>query len=112
MTKAVFKQHDRVFRVHVDGHAAFNPGNDIVCAAASALAQTLLCCAAAEYEAGHLTMFKYQMDDENAELHLRMSAKPEWSSRVSTMVGTIASGFALLANKFPDHVTAEFITPD
>lgn len=30
------------FTAHFDGHAGFNPGNDIVCAAISALAYTLL----------------------------------------------------------------------
>lgn len=35
------KRDGELFIVEMDGHAEFNPGNDIVCAAASTLIQTL-----------------------------------------------------------------------
>lgn len=108
MTKAIFKQHSHVFRVHVDGHAT---GNDVACTAASMLTYTLLMCVMAEDDAGSLINFKNEIDEKAGTFFLRVSVKPEFVSKVSVMIGTIAAGFTILANKYPEHVTVEFFTP-
>lgn len=111
MTKAVFKQHDHVFRVQIYGHAGFNPGNDPVCAAASMLAYTLLQCVIAEDDAGNLASFKNEIDEKAGTFHLRVSVKPDFVNKVAVMIGTIAAGFSILAHQYPKHVATEFLTP-
>jgi uncharacterized protein YsxB (DUF464 family) len=42
MTRVTAARSGEVFRLKAEGHAAYNPGSDVVCAGISALTQSLL----------------------------------------------------------------------
>ena len=44
MIKITAKEIDGIFCLEAEGHAGYNPGNDIVCSAASVLVQLIYAC--------------------------------------------------------------------
>jgi uncharacterized protein YsxB (DUF464 family) len=109
MTSASFKQHGDVFRILIDGHAGFNlVGDDIVCAGASTLTYTLLQCLIREHKAGNMAVFDHDIDEKKGHFYVRMKPMPHAVGYVEVMVSTVASGFGLLAHKYPEHVNFQF----
>ena len=77
--------------LEIDGHAGYaEKGEDIVCAAVSALA-----CSLAAYVSGI---------EERGDGHMRFSAG-KMSSRARGAFDCVYGGFAMLAHKYPAHVT-------
>ena len=86
------------YTLTVEGHAGFaQPGQDIVCAAASMLFYTLH---------GTLTKYKYELAREDYEESGIIAAIPNagfWLD-LDVIFDTICTGYKLLAAQHPEHV--------
>lgn len=103
MTTASFFQQGNCFEVSIRGHAGYNPGGpDVVCAACSALACTLLQCLLEEEDRGSLRDFR--QESSGGDVYARFTAQPAARERVETVVSVIISGMALLEQEYPEHV--------
>ena len=89
----------------VTGHAGYAQEGepDIVCAAISALSCTLLQCLADEEARGGLTVFSYTQEGGNVEVDAL--ATHGAAARVAVMFEMARTGFAMLADTYPAHVT-------
>lgn len=105
MTTATIDINGPVLCVTVKGHAnapRTERDNDIVCAAVSVLSQTLLECMIREHDAGALKGFKYRA--VSGEVELSAVIRNLHAERVKTAIRTVATGFILLSNTYPDNV--------
>jgi uncharacterized protein YsxB (DUF464 family) len=93
------------FSFAMEGHAGYNPGNDIVCSAASALGQALY---------GYLDNNRDKiavdrMDKGKGEMHI--SVKGDTSLLPAFEVVTL--GLMQIAKKYPEHVAVKIMrNPD
>lgn len=81
----------------VQGHAGYNPGNDIVCAAVSALVQTFEA-SAREFTTDKITS---SMEDGNAVVAWPRAPTKE----LSLLIDSTCLGLAMIASEYPDNVT-------
>lgn len=88
--------------VSMKGHANYHPGNDIVCAAASMLACTFTAALEREKSAGALEHLEILRD--SGDLLVRYTPTPDSQDRISVILETIVTGYALLAGKYPQNV--------
>ena len=90
-------------RVTVSGHAgAGEKGNDIVCAAVSALTLTLGENIRVLRDTGSLTEYTVQVKEGSAELSCKAVAGME--SVVRCIFGAVCCGFELIQSMHPAHV--------
>lgn len=108
MTTAKFKVRGNEFDIKISGHAGFNPGNDIVCAGQSTLVYTLIQCMRAEHEGGAFVTYTDEIDEKDGYFHMRAEAKEGHAEYIDAMVTVIASGFALLANKYTNYIRFKY----
>lgn len=106
MTNAVFKKEGRSAAAEISGHAGYEKGGaDIVCAACSMLAYTLLRQIAEEERKGIVT---YMCADVSGG---RVFISAEWSEegdeRLSAVFDTVKTGFYMLMEEYPEFVRAE-----
>lgn len=83
-------------RIKISGHAGYaEPGKDIVCAAVTALTQTLV------QSIDDLTddEIEYRISPGNAEIEYR-----NLSEKSKTLVDSFFVGIRLIADEFPDYV--------
>lgn len=106
MTIAKFKIYGNKYEVNVQGHAAYSPKGvpDIVCSACSTLVYTLLQVLMAEREEGNLLEYRDYINENDGHYRITFEAHPETSGYIECIVNVIASGFMLLAHKYPKHV--------
>lgn len=103
MTTASFKHKGNMFEVLITGHAGYNTsGPDIVCAACSALACTLLQCILALEDEGAAR--ELHTDEKDGTLYVNITAQDWARERTEATIGVISSGFALLGDKYPENV--------
>lgn len=90
--------------IEMTGHAGYNPGNDIVCAAASmlgqAFAQKLLDMG---YRREICTMRMDPLDKGKLLAYGKANGTVS-TIRLETMADTVITGFKLLAEEFPEYV--------
>lgn len=103
MTTISYKHTGNDFSLVVKGHAGFNPGNDIVCAACSTLAYT-----AAE----NILRFKdvkqsVSFDDGLCEITVT-AEKAAARRRVKNIFEVILRGYNLIARTYPENVKIFF----
>ena len=106
MIKVVY--HRNYYRLTVDGHAySGEPGNDLVCAAASALAYTLAANVANMADNGHVRIESMELSSGKAEI----SCKPRNGVRatVSMVFQTVCVGFEILAKDYPEYIRYEIL---
>lgn len=87
----------------VEGHAGFNPGNDIVCSAVSALVQTL--------HAGLEMRCHAKLQHKQCDGYFRIDVLAEEKNRdrIITLFDSIVLGLDLISKNYPDHVKIERI---
>jgi len=92
------------FIISISGHAAAAPyGQDIVCAAASALALTMLEAVRNFDEHGDVEHFAHSVDKGSVEIDFTVK---EWVlERAQTLVDAITGGFLLLEENYPEYVS-------
>lgn len=91
-----------VTTITVDGHAGFNPGNDIVCAAASMLTYTLVQNLLDLTGAGLLEWCKTDEKDGSMKIKVKTNKKGEAVAKIA--IKTIMTGYELLQNQYPENV--------
>lgn len=103
MTAAIFARQGNRFAVTINGHAGYGAGGpDVVCAACSVLACTLLQCLL-EIEAGG-GFQAFRQESRSGGVRISFTAQPFAQARAEAVAETIAAGFALLAASYPNHV--------
>lgn len=106
MTRILYDEEE--MWMEIKGHAGFAPeGEDIVCAAASCLAMTLLSAAS---EKPRYQTNRY-IDRKNAVIRVWCNPEPGYKARCREMFRVLALGFELLANEYPDYVRMELRQP-
>lgn len=93
-------------RVIMDGHAQSGPvGNDLVCASASILIQTLVAFVNNMVAAGQTKCPIIKLSDGHAFIDCK--APKRYKSPVTLVFDTICAGFDLLAHDYPDNISYE-----
>lgn len=83
----------KMYQIKVDGHADYNPGNDIVCAAVSALTFTLM-------QAAKDRNAEKELDYQSGQVHLTIRR----CSSMDAITEAILTGYGLIAKKYPKNV--------
>lgn len=100
---SVYKKGDEA-ELEISGHAGFNPGNDIVCAAASMLGQTFVqALLDMEYQRELCTVSTEHLDKGKLLAYGKANGTVS-AIRLEAVAKTIITGFRMLAERFPDHV--------
>ena len=81
----------------VTGHAGYNPGNDIVCAAVSALVQTF------EASVKEFTTDSVKASLQDGDAVIAWPRAP--TEKLSLLVDSLCLGLAMVAEAYPDNVT-------
>lgn len=98
-----YREHSRVT---VKGHAhSDEPGRDLVCAGASALAYTLAANVGHMQESGYVRDVTVKMDPGDCEIACR--AKGRYAATVRMILEAVCVGFELLAVNTPEYITYE-----
>lgn len=99
---------ERELRMEIIGHAGFaEHGGDIVCAAASILMQTLE--TALQDCADELLP---TVRKRPGEAMIYCDPEPEQERKCRDIMRTIFAGYELLANSYPDNISAEALHSD
>lgn len=102
---SVLRSEERL-SLTVEGHAGYGKeGQDIVCAAASALCFALLLSLKRLDSEGLLSSFDHRM--ERGFAFFSAAASPNGARLWSYAVDPILSAFTLLSESYPDHVSLE-----
>lgn len=102
MIHATFIRGSRGFEeFHLDGHADYNPGNDIVCAGVSALAYTLL--GALDNIEGLDKRF-IRIESGKLDIEINPFIDHMKQVQVNTIFQTILIGILQIEKKYPDYV--------
>lgn len=92
------------FIISIEGHSGVAPvGHDIICAAASGLALTLVEAFKKLDEEGELSHFYYSVSKGAVALDATVKARA--GERAATIAETITDGFLLLEEHYPEQVS-------
>ena len=105
MTHIKWYWEDDDFGICAEGHAEYNPGNDIVCSAISALLQTLW----AGLEMYCFTNVEHKQHSGAFELRGKISRFKDHESKATALFNSIVYGLDLISKNYPDHVKIERI---
>jgi len=101
MIEVRYKKDKGSYEIHLKGHADYNPGNDIVCAAASNLIYTL----AAAVANIHDTLITTEVMIGKGDTKVKTTIKCEdIRSKVATMYETILIGYWQLEANYKANV--------
>jgi uncharacterized protein YsxB (DUF464 family) len=89
--------------LRMNGHADFNPGNDVICSAASVICYTLAQNYQFCFDRGELEKPPH-IKLEGGNVVLAATPKRKYRKAFNVMVNAVLVGFVLLANQFPDNV--------
>ena len=101
--------HEAVGTVHIkiDGHAGYNPGNDIVCAAISTMCYAFINQLEAMYSREELE--DLQIIDEAGHIEIRLkkdmsrTGRQYWNATRDYFI----TGMEMIAEQFPDYLEVE-----
>ena len=94
------------YRVTVEGHAhSGEPGKDLVCAGASALAYTLAANTGELVRRGMLRRAQAQLKSGRAVI--LCLPKPRFAREVAVAMEAVCLGFSLLSEQFPEFLSYE-----
>jgi len=107
MTTCKMVRDGKRYRVDITGHAGFNPGNDPVCAAISALAFTLMQrISDLEAEGAFHT---YESDYQSGKVYVEAVAAWYGKPEIESVFKTIITGFELIQAQYPDNLHLEIL---
>lgn len=102
MTEIRYLQKGEIVRISVNGHAMFNPGNDIVCAGVSAITYQMLACVS-KLDADGL-VYDATADIHDGSVIVQFDLAPETFETWNTMWSVIRTGYENIAERYPDNV--------
>ncbi|MCI1958798.1 MAG: ribosomal-processing cysteine protease Prp [Clostridia bacterium] len=97
MTKVIFNKSCDVITLKADGHAGYNPGNDIVCSGIS----TLLCTLASAIESKNCLL-----ESDFKEGHVFLKARSTKAS--DDFIEFTATGLYLMQREYPENIQVRF----
>ena len=100
MTNVSISKNGRRYTLDIEGHAGFNPGNDIVCAAVSMLACTLA--ATLEESDSKAYTDTQEVTLEEGNVHIVFDARMPFAGKL--IIDQIRIGFMLLAEEYPQNI--------
>ena len=103
MTEIRWYWEEDDFGISAKGHAEFNPGNDIVCSAISALLQTLW----AGLEMYCFTSVEHKQQSGAFVLKGKYSRFKDHGSKATALFNSIVYGLELIAEQYPKNVKIE-----
>ena len=93
------------FSFAMEGHAGYNPGNDIVCSAASALGQALY--GYLDNNRDKITVDR--MDKDKGQMHISIKG----NASLLPAFEVVILGLMQIAKKYPEHVSVKIMrNPD
>lgn len=105
MTHVSITEKGNKFAVYIEGHAGYNlAGPDIVCAACSTLAYTLLQSILSLDVAGGINELSYGENKETGSFYIELYADDKAIEQIRVIFQVIEAGYALLANEYPKNV--------
>ena len=87
--------------VSISGHAGYHPGNDIVCAAVSALAHSL---AAYIQQTLQKKIYDIKIQAVNARIIWRVQPDGREYQKINGAFNMLICGYQMLADTYPDNV--------
>lgn len=106
MTEIRWAETADICYIRAEGHAGYNPGNDIVCAAISALMQTLY---AAMDSVCHAMVAERHSDGKMLVVAYKEGSRKR---EIETLFRGILCGFELIAEEYADCVRMERLMHD
>jgi uncharacterized protein YsxB (DUF464 family) len=101
MTEIRWYQEKALCGVQAKGHAEFNPGNDIVCSAISALLQTL-------YAGLEMRCYaRVHHEQESGWFCIDVGIEEKNRDRIEALFNSVIYGLELIAEKYPNNVKIE-----
>ena len=102
MTEIHYQRTGEKVRISVVGHAAYNPGNDIVCAGVSAITFQLLG-VLADLDDDKM-IYEHSLDVNDGFVIVQFSLVPEAFELWNIIWMVIEKGWKNIAEEYPDHV--------
>ena len=102
MTEIRYQQTGEKVRISIVGHAAFNPGNDIVCAGVSAITFQLL--GVLDQMDDQKLIYDQHVDVEDGFVIVQFSLVPEEFETWDIVWNVIRTGWQNIADEYPDNV--------
>ena len=100
MTKIKWYWEGDEFGISAEGHAAYNPGNDIVCSAISCLLQTL-------WAGLEMYCFTPVEHKQKSGMFALSGSVYGYKERVTTLFNSILFGLEQIAEQYPENVKIE-----
>lgn len=102
MTEIHYQQNGEKVRISIVGHAAFNPGNDIVCAGVSAITFQLL--GVLDQMDDDELIYDEHVDIEDGFVIVQFNLVPEEFETWDIVWNVIRTGWQNIADEYPDNV--------
>ena len=100
MTQITYRRHEDLVTISLDGHAEFNPGNDVVCASISTMTYQLLNTLDMLQSEGKIKDFSYDFGDGRAKAGFRVVDENTWS----IVWKVISIGYENIADQYPNNL--------
>ena len=95
-------------KISINGHADYNPGNDIVCAGISTLSYTLLNFLFDASARNIIHTFKYRSNPGDIYLEFK---KQRWDTKeINAAIRMFRTGMEMIESQYPDHIKVEVIS--
>ena len=103
MTTVMCREYYDKYVISIDGHAGYaSTGSDIVCAAVSAVAQTLISALMQEHNDDKLCV--RELDVNDGSVYIEVEPFDFSQERTSTIIETCMAGFNYLEEEFPEYI--------
>lgn len=100
MTNIICENDRNEYKIDIEGHSGYNPGNDIVCSASSILGYTLMNALMDK----NADIKEITCDEAAGEIHIKIKGTEESRQDIRTIIETIMCGYELLMDQYPDNV--------
>lgn len=91
--------------IDIEGHAEYNPGNDIVCAAISTLSYMIINFFQRMYDNGELSDFSYT--DEPGSIRIIVKRDNQYKIQFRSAMDMFTMGLEMIEEQFPDNLQIE-----
>lgn len=105
MTQLTIRETVGMVHIEVDGHAEYNPGNDIVCAAISTLCYTLINQLEAMYSRDQLN--DLQIIDESGHIEIKLVKDWGYKTQWYAIRDFFITGMEMIAEQYPDYLKVD-----
>lgn len=105
MTRMTIHEEAGIVQIDVEGHAMYNPGEDVVCAAISTLTYTLINVLQTMLSRGELNDLK--ISDSPGDIHIRIVKDWGYKHQWYAIRDFFITGMEMIAEHFPENLEVE-----